>query len=234
MGAAAGYGLIYRGAARPLNDQVNAKGWSNNLPWNQHGALRHGGGASAEPLPPPDGVRVAFARLGALQPVRVSARRGPQEPARAATRSQENRAPRPVARPRGAAADAAGPAQARPGEYIHASPARVPAARPPPRTGWPGSRICAATRATSARHQASSSRASSAICARCSRRRGFQPSSSGSNSWRMRLRVKVRWRLDESSRQCWPSACQIRLDLGPRGRRAAAAECGPSGNSTTG
>ena len=46
----------------------------------------------------------------------------------------------------------------------------------------PVMRICGAMRASSACHQASSSRASSAIWARCSRRRGFQPSSSGSSS----------------------------------------------------
>ena len=127
---------------------------------------------------------------------------------RAAPRSRQNRARRPVARRRGAAAGAAGPGRARQAgsRRSKACERPSPAARPPPRTGRPGMRICGASRASSACHQASSSRASSAIWARCSRRRGFQPSSSGSSSWRMRLRVKVRWRLDESSRQAWPSS----------------------------
>ena len=88
-----------------------------------------------------------------------------------------------------------------------------PAARPPPRTGRPGSRICGATRASSACHQASSSRANAAICARCSRSRGFQPSSSGSNSCRMRLRVKLSWRLEVSSRQSWPNLVEVGFDF---------------------
>ena len=86
------------------------------------------------------------------------------------------------------------------------APEPSPASRPPPRAGRPGKINWAASRASSAFHHASSSCASSAICARCSRSFGFQPSSSGSSSWRMRLRVNVRWRLVESSRQGWPRA----------------------------
>ena len=56
---------------------------------------------------------------------------------------------------------------------------------------------------------------------------------SGSSSWRMRLRVKVRWRLEESSRQLWFRCAEIGFDFGAGGRKERA-KMRPSGKSRTG
>ena len=158
-----------------------------------------------DPEPRKASAPARSARRTGLAATPAFARPGHRAPGTAPLPLRQSRARYPTAPLHGAPAAAAAPERAPPdGSLRWPGPRRLRGRRHAP--AFPGRISCGASRASSACHHASSSCANSAICAKCSRSRGFQPSSSGSSSCRMRLRVKVRWRFELSSRQSCPSS----------------------------
>ena len=146
---------------------------------------------SQPPTPPSAAVRGEFARPAAPGPAPASVPPGPSAPVvlSPSVEAKSGAAPNCSAAYRKSRLCTAGASVA---SRVTSKASPSPAARPPPLTARPGNKNCGPSRAISPCHQASSSRASSAICAKCSRSRGFQPSSSGSSSCRMRFRVKLK------------------------------------------